>query len=83
MAKKPVLLQFDEQLLSKLDRYAEEVERSRSSIVRDAVARYINEESEAEKDRRLIEGYTRMPDTNEFDEWAEESAREMVEEESW
>ena len=81
--KKPVLLQFDEDLLSKLDRYAEDVERSRSAVVRDAVERYVKQESNAEKDRRLIDGYTRIPDTGEFDEWALESGREMIQEEPW
>lgn len=40
-------------------------------------------ESIEKKDRRMIEGYTRIPADDEFKEWAEESAREMVEEEPW
>lgn len=83
MAKKPVLLQFDDELLERLDQYATTVDRSRSAVVRDAVERYIATESEAEKDRRLVEGYTRIPDTGEFDTWALESGRDAIEEESW
>lgn len=41
------------------------------------------EQSEADKDRRMIEASTRIPDDGEFDVWAEESGREMVKEEPW
>lgn len=83
MARKPVLVQFTDELLAKLDELGHSRQRSRSALVREAVERYVAHESEAEKDRRLIEGYTRHPPDDEFDEWAEESARELFEEESW
>lgn len=76
-------MQLTEDLVRRLDRLGGETGRSRSALVRDAVERYVAAESEAEKDRRLIEGYTRFPPDHEFDSWAEESAREMLEEECW
>lgn len=82
MGRKPVLVQFTEELLARLDRFAEETDRSRSAIVREAVERYVTRESEAEKDRRMIEGYTRYP-PGEFNEWAEEGAKRLVDEEPW
>lgn len=83
MSRKPVLVQFDEDLLERLDKLSAEVGRSRSAMVRDAVARYVAQESEADKDRRLIEGYTRFPDNGEFKAAAEEGARRLIEEEPW
>jgi metal-responsive CopG/Arc/MetJ family transcriptional regulator len=83
MARKPVLVQFDEDLLERLDDLSSALGRSRSAMVRDAVARYVAQESEAEKDRRLVEGYTRFPDSGEFAAAAEEGARRLIEEEPW
>jgi len=83
MKRKPVLVQFDLDLLKRLDDFGAEVHRSRSALVRDAVERYILSESEGEKDRRLIEGYRKIPDSGEFDAAAEEGARRLVEEEPW
>lgn len=40
-------------------------------------------ETEEEKDRRLVEGYTRIPPDGEFDDLAEWGARRLVEDESW
>jgi predicted transcriptional regulator len=81
--KRPVLIQFSEELLRRLDELGQQLGRSRSSMVRDAVERYVAKESEAEKDRRTIEGYTRFPDTGEFLADAEAGLRRLVEEEPW
>ncbi len=81
--KKPVLVQFDEDLLGRLDQLGEASGRSRSAMVRDAVERYVVRESEADKDRRTIEGYTRLPDAGEFAAAAKEGARRLIEEEPW
>lgn len=83
MARKQVLVQLTDQLVEKLDELGEQTGRSRSAMVRDAVERYVIKESEAEKDRRLIEGYTKYPPDGEFDAMAEDALREMLEEESW
>ena len=83
MARKQVLVQLTEELVSKLDELAGQTGLSRSAMVRDAVERYVVKESEAEKDRRLIEGYTKYPPDGEFDEMAEDAARRLIEEEPW
>jgi metal-responsive CopG/Arc/MetJ family transcriptional regulator len=83
MPRKQVLLQLTDELLTKLDALAGQTGRSRSAMVRDAVERYVAKESEAEKDRRLIEGYSRNPPDDEFDDLAEAAARRLFEEESW
>lgn len=83
MPRKQVLVQLTDELVEKLDELGEQLGRSRSSIVRDAVERYVLTESEAEKDRRLIEGYTRYPPDDEFAADAEEDLRRLLEAESW
>lgn len=71
-------------LLRRLDRLARDTGRSRSALVRDAVERYVVQESEAEKDRRLIQGYRQMPQSPEELAWADASFDEMLEnEETW
>ena len=78
-----MLLQFTDELLDQLDRLTTEQGRSRSAVVRDAVARYVIEESRDLKDRRMAEAYERIPDDDEFDRWASGSSRDLVEEEPW
>jgi predicted transcriptional regulator len=83
MSRKPVLVQLSEDLIARLDELTEALGRSRSAVVRDAIEHYVAHESDAEKDRRTIEGYTRIPDDGEFLPWAEEGARRMIEGEPW
>ena len=83
MSRKPVLVQLNEDLIAELDQLSQQQGRSRSAVVRDAVERYVVNESDAAKDRRMIEAYRLIPDDGEFDAWAEVSAKEMLEEESW
>ncbi|MGZ4189501.1 MAG: ribbon-helix-helix protein, CopG family [Actinomycetota bacterium] len=85
MARKQVLVQLNDELLKRLDELGQQTGQSRSAMVRDAVEWYLARESKAEKDRRSIEGYTRIPDTVDEDlaALAEWSLRESLEEESW
>ncbi|MGZ4205953.1 MAG: ribbon-helix-helix protein, CopG family [Actinomycetota bacterium] len=85
MARKQVLVQLNDELLKRLDELGQQTGQSRSAMVRDAVEWYMARESKAEKDRRSIEGYTRIPDTVDEDlaALAEWSLRESLEEESW
>jgi metal-responsive CopG/Arc/MetJ family transcriptional regulator len=83
VARKPVLLQLSEELLERIDQLTATQGRSRSAVVREAVERYITEQSQALKDQQMAEGYRRIPDDEQFDEWAEVAVRELVEEEPW
>lgn len=83
MTRKPVLVQLSDELIARLDRLGDQTGESRSAIVREAVERYVVQKSNEEWDRQMVEAYTRIPDDDEFDAWAEESLREMVEEEPW
>jgi metal-responsive CopG/Arc/MetJ family transcriptional regulator len=77
------LVQLNEALLRRLDERAAREGRSRSALVRDAIEAYLYDEAKARIDREIIEGYERIPTTEEEMRWAEANAREMVEEEPW
>lgn len=79
MARKPVLLHLSAEELEKLDALVAEKGRSRSAVVRDAIERYVTQESTAEKERRDIEGYTRFPQDNEFDALHDLASRQLNE----
>ena len=77
------LVQLNEELLRRLDERAAREGRSRSALIRDAIEKYLYAETKAESTRQIIEGYERIPVTEEEMEIAEASAREAVEEEPW
>lgn len=67
------------------DLVADGVFGSRSDVVREALARLIDRHRRAEIGRQIVEGYLRMPQTEE--EWEELGDRDedikMIEEEPW
>lgn len=77
------LVQLNEALLRRLDERAAKEGRSRSALIREAIEAYMKDEARDEITRQIIEGYERIPTTEEELAWAEASAREMVEEEPW
>jgi metal-responsive CopG/Arc/MetJ family transcriptional regulator len=83
MTRTQTLVQLSEELLRRLDERAARDGRSRSSLIRDAIEAYLYDEAKARIDREIIEGYERIPTTDEEMEIAEASAREGVEEEPW
>lgn len=56
---------------------------SRSDAVREALVQLIDRHRRAEIGRQIVEGYLRIPETEEELRWAEAAGREMVEEEPW
>ncbi|MCA1833776.1 MAG: CopG family ribbon-helix-helix protein [Actinomycetota bacterium] len=80
MVRKQVLLQLSDELLGRLDKVVAAGDgASRSAVVREAVTKYIVEKENEEKDRQWIEGYERMPLTEEELGELEMSARELFE----
>jgi metal-responsive CopG/Arc/MetJ family transcriptional regulator len=77
------LVQLNDDLLRQLDERAAKEGRSRSALIRDAIEQYLFDEDRARIDREIIEGYERIPETDEEIAEAYESAREAVEEEPW
>lgn len=75
MARRQVLVQLTDDLLEALDREASRTGESRSAVLREAATQYLAETEEARISRLIIEGYTRMPQTDdETDEWGPLSA---------
>ncbi|MBK5219275.1 MAG: ribbon-helix-helix protein, CopG family [Thermoleophilia bacterium] len=83
MARTQTLVQLSEELLRRLDERAAREGRSRSSLIREAIEGYLFDERSAELDRLIVEGYERMPNTEEEIAWAEGSAREAINDEPW
>jgi metal-responsive CopG/Arc/MetJ family transcriptional regulator len=83
VSRTQTLVQLTDELLRRLDERAAREGRSRSSLIRDAIEEYLYDEAKAKIDREIIEGYERIPTTDEEMAWAEASARDMIREEPW
>ncbi len=83
MGRTQTLVQLTEELLRRLDERAAREGRSRSALIRDAIEAYMVDEERDEITRQIIEGYERIPETDEEMAWAEANAREMIREEPW
>jgi metal-responsive CopG/Arc/MetJ family transcriptional regulator len=77
------LVQLTQTLLRRLDERAAREGRSRSALIRDAIEDYLHDEEEAEISRQIVEGYERIPVTDEEMAGLEREAREMIREEPW
>jgi metal-responsive CopG/Arc/MetJ family transcriptional regulator len=77
------LVQLSDELLRRLDERAAREGRSRSALIRDAIEEYLFDEEEAEISRQIVEGYERMPLTDEELAGTEREMREMIREEPW
>ena len=83
VARTQTLVQLTVDLLRRLDERAARDGRSRSALIRDAIEAYLYDEEKARIDREIVEGYERIPTTDEELAWAEREALEMVREEPW
>lgn len=83
MARTQTLVQLTEGLLRRLDERAAREGRSRSALIRDAIEAYLHDEERERITREIVEGYERIPPTEEEMAWAEREAREMIREEPW
>jgi metal-responsive CopG/Arc/MetJ family transcriptional regulator len=83
MARHQTLVQLTDDLLARLDERAAREQRSRSTLIREAIEDYLRDELQTEIDRRIVEGYRRHPQTDDEDVWAESNARAAIREEPW
>jgi metal-responsive CopG/Arc/MetJ family transcriptional regulator len=81
MARTQTLVQLSDELLALLDARAARERRSRSDLIREALAEYLHDEQEAEIDRQIVEAYTRQPQEDLLG--AMEIARAMIAAEPW
>lgn len=56
---------------------------SRSEAVRFAIERLVDRERRRKIGQAIVDGYTRMPQTDEELLWTDEDTRRMIEEEPW
>lgn len=61
VARRQVLVQLSDELVSLLDRMARRRRVSRSELIREAIEQHTAVDREAEADRRYVESYTRFP----------------------
>jgi len=83
MSRTQTLVQLTEDLLRRLDERAAREGRSRSALIRDAIEAYLHDEERDRITREIIEGYERIPPTDEEMRIAELEAREAIREEPW
>jgi len=83
MSRTQTQVELTEALLSRLDERAAREGESRSVLILKAIEAYLCDEERERITREIIEGYERIPPTDEEMAIAEASAREMVEEEPW
>ena len=83
VARQQTLVQLNDELIRALDERAVRDRRSRSFVIREALEQYLHDEMRAEIGRRIVEGYRRIPETDEELAWADENGRQMLEDESW
>jgi metal-responsive CopG/Arc/MetJ family transcriptional regulator len=78
IARRQILVQLSDDLVSLLDGVAARRGVSRSALIREAIESHLHDEQEAEIDRQIVEAYKRMPQTEEEIEWAERGLSEML-----
>lgn len=61
MARKEVLVQLDDELVTRLDEVADRTGVSRSELLRRAAQAVIQADEWAQADKRLAEGYAKYP----------------------
>ncbi len=83
MARKQTLVQLSEELLELLDREAARRSVSRSALIREAIEQHLDAERRAEIGRQIVEGYRRIPQTEEELEWADWQTAKMIRQEPW
>jgi predicted transcriptional regulator len=89
MARRQTLVQLTDDLVVILDAIAAKQGTSRSALIRSVLEGFVKDEDEADKDRRMIEGYTRIPagvshdppEWGDLDAWDEHDLRELIAEE--
>jgi len=81
MARTQTLVQLSDDLLAQLDARAARDGHSRSELIRDALAAYLQGDREADIDRVIVEAYTREPQEDLLG--AHATARAIIAAEPW
>lgn len=78
--RRQVLVQLSDELIAALDERAAELGISRSALIRRALEEHLGEDLRTEIDRRILDGYGRIPPE---DPWGDLPARAMIAAEPW
>jgi metal-responsive CopG/Arc/MetJ family transcriptional regulator len=79
-----IVVRIDASLAADLDALVEDgTVPTRSQGVRIALEQFVDEHRRAEIGRQIVEGYLRMPQTEDEIAWADEQTDAMIEEEPW
>jgi Arc/MetJ-type ribon-helix-helix transcriptional regulator len=81
MARTQTLVQLSDELLAHLDARVARDGRSRSELIREAVASYLADDLDAEIDRRIVASYSRQPQEDLLG--ADATALAMIAAEPW
>ena len=79
MPKKVIQIPVDRDLLEALNKVSRQQAKSRSALIREACAKYIATAEKEERIRQYVEGYRRMPETQDELDFAESSAGALAE----
>ena len=79
-----ITVRMPEDRVARIDALVEaESYESRASFIVEAINRLVEELEEREIDRRIVEGYTRFPQTEEEERWARAATLDSIREEPW
>ena len=81
MARAQTLVQLSDELLAQLNARVAREGRSRSELIREALAGFLASDLEAEIDRQIVASYSERPQEDLLN--AEMTARAMIEAEPW
>ena len=79
MRYKIIQVPVDRDLLEGLNKMSREQAKSRSALIREACAKYIATAEKEERIRQYVEGYRRVPETQDELDFAESSAGALAE----
>jgi Arc/MetJ-type ribon-helix-helix transcriptional regulator len=80
---KMITVRMSEDRVRAIDQLVASGRASRAAVIVEALDRLVAQLESERIDREIVEGYTRIPQTDEELEWAEWSARESIREEPW
>jgi len=80
---KMITVRMSEDRVRAIDQLVASGRASRAAVIVEAIDRLVAQLESERIDREIVEGYTRIPQTDEELEWAEWSARESIREEPW
>ena len=80
---KMITVRMPDDRVAAIDELVASGRASRAAVIVEAIDRLVADLERERIDREIVEGYTRIPQTQEELEWAEWSTEESVGEEPW